>query len=71
MPMNRIHFQPGLSLLEFQRQYGTEDQCRQALEHAPGHKGFAVRIVSMMPATVFRDETIPCISVSRVANKPR
>lgn len=40
MPMNRIQFQPGLSLLEFQRQYGTEDQCRQALEQARWPQGF-------------------------------
>ena len=40
MPMNRIQFQPGLSLLEFQRRYGTEDQCRRALEHARWPKGF-------------------------------
>ncbi len=40
MSMNRIQFQPGLSLLEFQRQYGTEDQCRQALEQARWPQGF-------------------------------
>ena len=34
MPMNRIKFQLGLSLLEFQRRYGAEDQCR----HLP-HQG--------------------------------
>lgn len=31
MPMNRIQFQPGLSMREFQRQYGTDAQCEAAL----------------------------------------
>ena len=31
MPMNRIQFQAGLSMPEFQRQYGDEAQCESAL----------------------------------------
>lgn len=31
MPMNKIQFQPGLSLPQFQQQYGTDAQCEQAL----------------------------------------
>ncbi len=31
MPMNRIQFQAGLSMREFQRQYATEEQCESAL----------------------------------------
>ncbi|AKS23120.1 MAG: Transposase [Leptospirillum sp. Group II 'C75'] len=31
MAKNRIQFQKGLSFAEFHRQYGTEEQCRQAL----------------------------------------
>ena len=30
MPMNRVQFQPGLSLPAFFRRYGTEEQCLQA-----------------------------------------
>lgn len=34
MPMNRVQFQPGMSLREFQTRFGTEQQCRQALQEA-------------------------------------
>lgn len=35
MKMNRVQFQPGLSMPEFYEQYGTETKCRAALECAP------------------------------------
>ena len=31
MAMNRIQFQAGLSMRDFQRQYGTDAQCERAL----------------------------------------
>jgi hypothetical protein len=31
MPMNTIQFQPGLCMQEFQRQYGSDEQCEAAL----------------------------------------
>ena len=31
MPMNRIQFQPGLSMRDFQSQYGADEQCEAAL----------------------------------------
>jgi transposase-like protein len=31
MPMNRVQFQPGLSLHEFMQRYGTQDQCEAAV----------------------------------------
>ncbi len=34
MPMNRVQFQPGLSLPQFLHIYGTEAACEQALAHA-------------------------------------
>lgn len=40
MAMNRIQFQPGLSLPEFLRDYGTEAQCEAALEAARWPRGF-------------------------------
>ena len=40
MTMNRVQFQPGLSLPEFYRQFGTEEQCTEALEQARWPEGF-------------------------------
>jgi transposase-like protein len=40
MPMNRIQFQPGLSLPNFLEHYGTQAQCEAALESARWPEGF-------------------------------
>jgi transposase-like protein len=40
MAMNRIQFQPGLSMSEFLQRYGTESQCAAALEQARWPTGF-------------------------------
>ena len=40
MGMNRVQFQPGLSLPEFYRPFGTEEQCAEALEQARWSEGF-------------------------------
>jgi transposase-like protein len=40
MARNRIQFQKGLSLSEFQRLYGSEEQCEAALEKARWPGGF-------------------------------
>jgi len=40
MARNGIQFQKGLSLLEFQRLYATEEQCEAALEKARWSDGF-------------------------------
>ena len=40
MPMNRIQFQPGLSLAEFLRHYGDEAQCEAAVVKARWPNGF-------------------------------
>ena len=40
MAMNRIQFQPGLSLAGFLQQYGTEASCTRALRRARWPKGF-------------------------------
>ena len=41
MKMNRVQFQPGLSMPEFFERYGTEAQCQAALQAARWPKGFA------------------------------
>jgi hypothetical protein len=38
--MNRIQFQPGLSMQEFLKDYGTETQCEQAIETLRWPEGF-------------------------------
>lgn len=40
MPMNRVQFQPGMSVPKFIAQYGTEPQCVQALISARFPRGF-------------------------------
>jgi transposase-like protein len=40
MAMNRIQFQPGMSLSQFLELYGTEEQCNAALEKARWPNGF-------------------------------
>lgn len=40
MAMNRIQFQPGLSMPAFLKDFGTETQCEQALEAARWPEGF-------------------------------
>jgi len=40
MPMNRVQFQPGLSMPEFVQQFGTEAQCEAALQAARWPHGF-------------------------------
>ena len=40
MAMNRIQFQAGLSMPEFPKDYGTEAQCKQALQAVRWPNGF-------------------------------
>lgn len=40
MKMNRVQFQPGLSVPEFFESYGTEVKCQAALQAARWPKGF-------------------------------
>jgi hypothetical protein len=40
MAMNRIQFQPGMSLSEFFERYGSEAHCEAALEQARWPQGF-------------------------------
>jgi len=40
MPMNRVQFQAGLSMAEFIKRYGTEEQCEAALIDSRWPQGF-------------------------------
>lgn len=41
MPINRVQFQPGLSIAEFMSQFGSEEQCEAALIAARWPEGFS------------------------------
>ena len=55
MAMNRIPFQPGLSMPEFFDAYGTEAQCEQALEAVRWPEGFRCPRCEGTGHSVFRD----------------
>ena len=54
MPMNRIQFQPGLSLPAFHEQFGTEVQCEAALERARWPERFRCPRCGEAQHSVFR-----------------
>ena len=57
MPINKIQFQPGLSLPEFFDQFGAESQCEQALERAgtkAGNKGAEAAMSAIEMVNVLR-----------------
>ena len=55
MAINRIQFQPGLSMPEFFKLYGTEPLCAQALESARWPEGFACPRCSCAAHCVLRN----------------
>ena len=57
MSTNRILFQPGLSMPEFLKQFGTEAQCEAELEQVRGPKAL---FVSAVPTRV-----IVCLKLDR------
>ena len=57
MAMNRIQFQPGLSMPEFLKDYGTEAQCEQALEAIRWPRGFHCPRCGQEAHYVLRDGT--------------
>ena len=52
--MNRIQFQPGLSMAEFMRRFGTQEQCEAALIVARWPQGFACPECGGSSRTSFR-----------------
>ena len=53
MRMNRVQFQAGLSMPEFLEQYGTEAQCRAALQAARWPNGFVCPVCRGAARTCF------------------
>ena len=53
MKMNRVQFQPGLSMPEFYERYASEAQCRAALEAARWPTGFTCPACGGMARTSF------------------
>jgi transposase-like protein len=54
MSINRIQFQPGLSLADFLKNYGTEAQCETILEHSRWPQGFVCPKCGTSRAVQFR-----------------
>lgn len=54
MPMNRIQFQPGLSMPEFLKGFGTEAQCEAELEQARWPRGFVCPCCTHTGYSVFK-----------------
>jgi hypothetical protein len=71
MAMNRIQFQPGLSMPEFLERYGTESQCEAALEHARWPSGFVAPAVMGPPTAGCAGEPIRFFSAKPVGIRPR
>jgi ribosomal protein L37AE/L43A len=59
MPMNRIQFQPGLSMHEFYELYGTEAKCQAALQRARWPHGFVCPKCSGPARTSFVRNGLP------------
>jgi transposase-like protein len=54
MSMNRIQLQPGLSMPEFLKQFGTEVQCESELEQARWPQGFVCPCCTHTCHSVFK-----------------
>jgi transposase-like protein len=56
MAMNRVQFQPGLSMAEFMEKYGSDDQCEAALIESRWPQGFACPSCGGEHSSSFRRE---------------
>jgi ribosomal protein L37AE/L43A len=56
MAMNRVQFQPGLSMAQFLDRYGTEEQCEAALIDARWPAGFVCPVCGSHEHSSFRRE---------------
>lgn len=58
MSMNRVQFQPGLSMAEFERRYGTDEQCEEAVRAWRWPQGFSCPRCGAGNRTEFRRGTL-------------
>ena len=58
MSINRIQFQPGLSMVDFFDRYGQPEQCEAALATARWPEGFACPACGASPHSVFRRHSL-------------
>lgn len=58
MSMNRVQFQPGLSMAEFEQRYGTEEQCEAAVRAWRWPEGFSCPRCGSASRTEFRRGTL-------------
>ena len=56
MAMNRVRFQPGLSMAEFMDRYGSDDRCETALIESRWPKGFVCPLCQCGDSSSFRRE---------------
>jgi ribosomal protein L37AE/L43A len=54
MKMNRVQFQPGLSMAEFMDRYGSDDKCEAALIASRWPKGFSCPACGCGDSSSFR-----------------
>jgi hypothetical protein len=47
MKMNRVQFQPGLSMAEFMDRYGSDDKCEAALLRSSGLREGDLELLAM------------------------
>jgi hypothetical protein len=71
MPMNRIQFQPGVSMPEFFARYGSEDQCAAALRAMRWPEGFAARGAIAQSTTSSATARAGCSNAKAVATRRR
>ena len=65
MAMNRVQFQPGLSMTEFMDRYGSQDKCEEALIAARWPRGFTCPACGNGMRSTFRREGRPYWQCSR------
>jgi hypothetical protein len=67
MAMNRIQFQPGMSVFEFFEKFGTEAQCEAAVEYARWPEGFRCPLCGGEAHCVLGCNPSPAPATRRVA----